>query len=265
MKNAEFNKLFNIIEKLRDPKEGCPWDLKQTHESLLKYLIEESYEFVDAVKNAPNDMEEELGDVLLQVLLHCQISSEDGGFDFESLCQKLSQKMMRRHPHVFDQKVDRALLTDEHLQNNWDEIKRKEGKNKIHPHKFSRDYLIGPSLTSAYKIGKKTSLMNFDWENAKQVLYKVEEEWQELKAEIPHEGKGNHQAIKEELGDLFFSLAQLSRHLGIDPEECLREGNEKFLKRFNKMVDSVEDDQKELTQLSQEQLEKYWQKIKTYD
>lgn len=256
--------LIQTIKKLRDPQNGCPWDLKQTHHSLLKYLIEEAYEFVYAVENKPEKMEEELGDVLLQVILHAQIASEKNHFTINSVAQKIDEKMKRRHPHIFeDNNIDRSLLTDEYLQVRWDQIKNKENKTpEKKEHHFSKESLIGPSLQAAYKIGKKTKQLNFDWPNPHQVIKKVEEEWRELQDEIPQEIPQNKQAIKEELGDLLFSIAQLARHLDLEPEECLREANEKFIKRFNKMATLIKDDQKQLTKLPSEKLEQYWQQVK---
>lgn len=269
MKHPQFSKLVEVIKQLRDPVNGCPWDLRQDHQTLLKYLIEESYEYIHAVENKPEEMEEELGDVLLQVVLHAQIASESSNFDIESVSQKLADKMIRRHPHVFTkdgQSIDRDTLTDQTLQRTWDSIKASEKDDSGKKLLMNPDSFLGPALQASNKIGAKTRKYNFDWDDAGQVMYKVEEEWQELKAEMPADGdfkdKKNQAAIKEELGDLLFSVAQLARHLEIDPEECLREANNKFLNRFNQMNEFINDTGSKITDLKQNDLEDFWQQAK---
>ena len=275
MKTPHFSQLTDTIKKLRDPETGCPWDLRQDHKSLLKFLLEESYEFIHAVENNPDEMEEELGDILLQVLLHSQIASESNRFDIESVSQKLNDKMIRRHPHVFSENYqvdDRSSLTDEKLQKTWDAIKQQEKstlKKSDETILLKPDSFLGPALQASSKIGAKTKKYNFDWDNVSQVMYKVEEEWQELKAEIPPQSQDSKivatESIKEELGDLLFSVAQLARHLEIDPEECLRAANNKFLKRFNQMNKFITQDQNQITKLDHEHLESYWQKAKNHN
>lgn len=256
-------KLVQVIKELRDPEHGCPWDLKQTHESLLKYLIEESYEFKDAVeKNDPAHMEEELGDVLLQVVLHAQLASERKAFDLESVAQKLTEKMIRRHPHVFENR-ESGLTADDVLLN-WAKIKEeekaKDDAKKSH-HRITASYLNMPSLNSAVKIGKKTADIKFDWDDYSQVAYKVEEEWQELKEELSPTTL-NRSRVKEEMGDLLFSMAQLARHLDIDPEEALREANKKFIRRFNQMEDLMLKKGVVLENLNQTQMDVFWNEAK---
>ena len=216
----EFARLVEVVKKLRDPDGGCPWDLKQTHNSLLKYLIEESYEFIHATESEDiEEMEEEIGDVLLQVLLHAQLASEKDNFNIESVSKKLADKLIYRHPHVFKEKNEN--ISEEEVVAKWDDLKKseKEGKDQS---LIDNSYINFPALFSANKIGKKTNKINFDWDDATQVAYKVEEEWQELKEEIgPNAGQINIERVEEELGDFLFSAAQLGRHLGIDPEDCL--------------------------------------------
>lgn len=262
MNYPELEKLISIIKKLRDPDDGCPWDLKQTHHSLLKFLLEESYEYVDAVENNPEKMEEELGDILLQVLLHSQIASESKEFDIESISKKLGEKMIRRHPHVFsDPLPHRVHLTEEELQKRWDKIKRKESSSKLSPYQFAPKENLGPALQSAEKIGKKTKHLKFDWENAREVFGKVKEELRELEEQI-NKGEPNPQSLQEELGDVFFTLAQLSRHLGFDAESTLRKSNRKFTKRFNKIIEKSLEDEKDFPSLSLDEKENYWKKVK---
>jgi MazG family protein len=264
MEMPEFYKLTQVVKKLRDPEQGCPWDLKQTHESLLKYLVEESYEFIAAVeKNDMPEMEDEIGDVLLQVLLHCQFASEENNFDIESVSKNLADKMIRRHPHVFEKPV--SGIDAEQVVTNWEEIKLKEKADT--PQSLIDDsYLKFPALFAANKIGKKTNKINFDWDDAAQVSYKVEEEWQELKEEIVSHKATSSKISKdrmfEEMGDFLFSAAQLARHLDIDPEEACRQANKKFLKRFQKMEVLIKDDGKDINQMNQKEMDHFWDQVK---
>ena len=192
MSHSELLRCIEVIEKLRDPIKGCPWDLEQTHESLLKYLIEETYEFIEATElKDPKLMEEELGDVLLQILLHSTIAQE---------------------------------------------TTKEKGEKK---YSIDTKFLHAPALEAAFKIGTKSTTVNFDWQDYYQVISKVEEEWQEVKEELPPGGKFNSDRVKEEIGDLLFSVAQLARHLNLNPEECLKDANKKFIKRFQKVEDIV--------------------------
>ncbi len=264
MEHSELSKLTQVVKKLRDPKEGCPWDLKQTHNSLLKYLIEESYEFIHATEEGKvKDMEEELGDILLQILLHTTIGEEKKSFTLESVAKTLKEKLIRRHPHVFEDKNTNINISE--VVTNWDQIKKEERKEKGEKEEettIKNRVLHLPSLSSAYQIGKATQKMKFDWDDASQVLYKVEEEWQELKEELtPHKLK-NKNAIEEELGDFLFSTAQLARHLNIDPEQALRQANKKFLKRFRSMELLIIEDKKNILEMNQKEMDYYWDQAK---
>lgn len=259
MDYPELKRAIATVKALRHPVTGCPWDLEQTHESLLKYLIEESYEYVEAVENNDSrEMEEEIGDVLFQVLLHTSIAEETKSFSLESAAKILSDKLIRRHPHVFKE-GEGGLTTDEIIEN-WKKIKVTEkGERK---YSIDEKYLQAPALTSAFKIGKKSTEVNFDWTDHMQVAMKVEEEWQEVKEELLPNGKYNKERVKEEIGDLLFSVAQLARHLEIDPEDCLREANKKFINRFKKVEDAVRSEGKDLKTTPQDELEEIWAKIK---
>jgi MazG family protein len=257
--HPELIRCIEVIEKLRHPTKGCPWDLEQTHETLLKYLIEESYEFIEATElKDPKLMEEELGDVLLQILLHSTIAQESNKFSLESVAKTLADKIIRRHPHVFG--TDDNNLTSEEVVTKWKQIKTQEKG----PKKYSIDtkFLHAPALESAFKIGQKSTTVNFDWQDYYQVISKVEEEWQEVKEELPPGGKYNSARVKEEIGDLLFSVAQLARHLDLNPEECLRDANKKFIKRFQKVEDKVKSMGSTLEATSQDELEKIWIEVK---
>lgn len=254
----EFERLLSVVDKLRDPDGGCPWDLKQTHQTLTKYLLEESYELIAEIENnhAPG-IEEETGDVLLQVLLHAKIGSDNKNFNLESICKILSEKLIRRHPHVFEPK---DKLTPDEVEHNWKKIKQKEKTdNRI----MTGRELNAPALSSANKIGEVTAENNFDWDDYGQVIYKVEEEWQEVKEELGVLGKSlNKERIEEEIGDLLFSVAQLSRHLEIDPENALRKANKKFIKRFQALEELIKNDGKQINDLSSDETEAYWNRVK---
>lgn len=259
MNHPELIRCVEVIKQLRHPTKGCPWDLEQTHQTLLKYLIEESYEFIEATELQDSKlMEEELGDVLLQILLHSTIAEETKSFNLESVAKTLADKIIRRHPHVFGDESNN--LTSEQVVSNWQEIKKTEKSEK----KYSIDTknLQAPALESAYKIGKKSTAVNFDWEDYYQVMSKVEEEWQEVKEELPPGGKFDKARVKEEIGDLLFSVAQLARHLELNPEDCLRDANKKFIKRFQKVEDLVKAQGMTLEQTPQAQLEEFWIKVK---
>ena len=247
---------IDVIAKLRDPNEGCPWDLKQTHKSLLKYLIEESYEYIQAVEeNNHTKMQEELGDVLLQVLLHSQIASEGNHFNIDSVASVLANKMIHRHPHVFGN--DDTKLSADEVITNWKKLKAKEKKKQFH---IETQDAYAPSLLASFKIGQKSKEINFDWDKIEDVLAKVDEELDEVKDEIkidPHSNK-----TKEELGDLLFSVAQLARHCGFDPEETLKEANLKFITRINKVEKSLENQGLNMSDMDTSELEKTWQKVK---
>lgn len=260
MKLDEFSKLVDVIKALRDPETGCPWDLEQTHKTLLKYLTEESYEFAEAVeKNNSQEMADELGDLLLQVLLHAQMGSERQDFDIESISKGLADKLIRRHPHVFDNPENKKL-TPEEVNENWHKIKQVEKQQKSQ-RAIKEKIIYGPSLKVAENIGHKTNKLNFDWEDASQVAWKVEEEWQELKEELMP-SQINKERIAEELGDFLFSTAQLARHLELDPEELLKKANQKFLKRFYAMEDILISEGKSFEDMTQAELDNYWTRVK---
>jgi len=262
VKYRELEKLIGVIEKLRDPQEGCPWDLKQDHRSLLKYLIEESYEYLDAVESDDEfKMKDELGDVLLQVILHSVIARQRGSFSIEEVACNLSEKLIRRHPHVFH--VEDKTLSPDQVKTNWDIIKKNEKKDKPESEKtfIDKSFLSFPALFAANRIGEKTHMIKFDWDNWQQVKEVVESEWMELQAELDAPNP-NKDKVEEEMGDFLFSVAQLARHLKIHPEDALRAANRKFIRRFHQMEAIIKKDGIELTDLSQKEMDIYWNKVK---
>ncbi len=263
MNNSEFENLKSVISALRHPVTGCPWDLKQTHESLLKYLLEESYEFIEAVElKSDSKMEEELGDVLLQVLLHAKLGEERKAFDIESVSKTLKEKLIRRHPHVFENQGTKLEVSE--VLFNWEKIKSEEKsrEDSQNSKRIKPSIVHAPSLTAAVNIGKKTGEIKFDWDHYSQVAYKVEEEWQELKEELSYVQGLNRDRVFEELGDLLFSISQLSRHLNMDPEKALQSANKKFLRRFYSMEKIMSEKGVVLEDLNQEQMDVYWHEAK---
>ena len=242
-KSDELNKLVSIdkirrvIEILRDPDGGCPWDLKQDYSSIAPYSIEEAYELVNAIeKNDINEIKSELGDLLLQVVLISQIASDQGDFNFDDVADEISQKIIRRHPQIFDKNYKINDLPQE----SWERIKNLEKKNKNTSNKSTLDQIENnmPTILKSLKIQKKAASLNFDWISKDQVLEKVDEELNELKDALKEK---NNKNIEDELGDLFFTLISLSRHLNLDPDQTLKKANQKFIKRFNKMENIIED------------------------
>lgn len=251
-----FSALMEIVAALRGP-DGCPWDKEQTHQSLTPFAIEEVFEFIETVeRNDDKAMKEELGDVLFQVALHSQMASERKAFTIEDVLVELNTKMIRRHPHVFGQ--EKAASSQEVLKN-WEMIKTKEKEHRKHQEYF--DIPTGlPSLQRAYKIGKKTNKSGFDWANPQDVKTKVLEELQEVEEaiQLKHDEK-----VAEELGDLLFSVAQYVRHLGHEPESCLRWANRKFETRYFAMLESCRLKGVEFDSLSLAEKEQLWSQVKS--
>ncbi len=247
-KNCEiFNELLLIMEKLRG-ENGCPWDKKQNYKSLTKYVLEEAYELVDAIERDDfSSLKDELGDLLLQVVFLSHIAKEEGKFDIFDVINSLNKKLIRRHPHVFS---DTKAIDEKEVRKNWEIIKEKiEKKNK------SLDFIHLPSLIEAFKLGEIAGDYNFDWENSKDILKKLKEEVNELEEALKSNNKKN---IKEEIGDIFFTLSQLSRKENINPEIASKYANNKFKKRFKNLIKKIKGDKN----LKIEELDKEWEKIK---
>ena len=263
-KSDELNKLVSIdkirrvIEILRDPDGGCPWDLKQDYSSIAPYSIEEAYELVNAIeKNDINEIKSELGDLLLQVVLISQIASDQGDFNFDDVANEISQKIIRRHPQIFDENYKINDLPQE----SWERIKNLEKKNKNKSNKSTLDQIENnmPTILKSLKIQKKAASLNFDWISKDQVLEKVDEELNELKDALKEK---NNKSIEDELGDLFFTLIGLSRHLNLDPDQTLKKANQKFIKRFNKMENIIEDKKLKWHNLKDANFKNLWNNAK---
>jgi MazG family protein len=223
--------LLEIMEALRTPGTGCPWDLEQTFKTIAPYTIEEAYEVADAIDRGDlPELKDELGDLLLQVVYHARMAEEDGAFDFADVAQSINAKMIRRHPHVFGSEEEKAAGVAPGF---WDRMKAEEraGKPK-RAESVLDDVPMGmPALTRATKLQNKAARVGFDWPSLAPVMDKLKEELTELEQEIAR-GASAQDAIAEEFGDLLFVVANIARHLKIDPEATLRAANQKFVRRF---------------------------------
>ncbi|TSI05473.1 nucleoside triphosphate pyrophosphohydrolase [Lysinibacillus sp. BW-2-10] len=247
-----------IIATLRGPN-GCPWDQKQTHESLKKYLIEEAHEFLAAIDEEDDfAMVDELGDVLLQVFLHAQIGEDAGYFNLEEVLASISEKMIRRHPHVFgDVNVEDA----EEVVANWEEIKRAE-KGEQSGSMLKGEYRASSSLQTSYNYQKKAASVGFDWPNADGAWDKFAEEWQEFREEVT---KGTAKARLDEFGDVLFTLVNIARFYKISPEEAMIHANEKFARRFKFVEEQVKMSGKSFNEFTLEQLDSFWNEAKALE
>ncbi len=256
--------LKEIMARLRAPQGGCPWDLKQSFESIAPYTLEEAYEVVDAIeKGDMGALVDELGDLLFQVIYHAQLASEQHAFEFDDVVQAISEKMVRRHPHVFG---DEALTSDEEIAAMWARVKGEEkqaGLSAGAPSSLLDDVPVGlPALTRAVKLQKKAAKVGFDWPDVGPVLEKVKEELAEFEAELDKEGVAGQRAREEEFGDLLFVLANLGRHLKIDPEAAARRANEKFVRRFHYIEQELTKGGKTLSDHSLEEMDAKWDEAK---
>ncbi len=236
-----FEKLIEVMEILRAPG-GCDWDRAQTHESLKPYLIEEAYELLEAIDEKDDEaMKEELGDVLLQVVFHSQIAKERNAFTIKDVVDNLTDKLIRRHPHVFKKDGKYSYIR-------WEEMKAKE-KGKKKKSSIGEVNKALPALSLARRIQENASVVGFDWKDSQGIIEKIKEEIEEFK----------RNPSEEEFGDILFSLVNLSRFLNIDPERALRKSVEKFVERFSLMEKLIEKDGKSIKDMDVEEMDKYWE------
>ena len=255
--NTKTSKLFvdlvNIVEKLRSP-EGCPWDKEQTHESLLPYFLEEAYEVIESIELKDwETLKEELGDVLLHILLQAKIADETSKFNISDSLETINNKLVNRHPHVFgDDNIDASV----EAKQNWEDIKHVEKKRKSRldgvPNKL-------PALVRAQRLQEKASYAGFDWDNIDDAWEKLNEELNELKSA---QRKSDIENIKEEIGDVLFSVVNLSRFFDIPAEDMLRKANRKFITRFQTIERELKEKGKKLENSNLEEMEKIWEKSK---
>ncbi|RUA24124.1 MAG: nucleoside triphosphate pyrophosphohydrolase [Bacteroidetes bacterium] len=249
-----FERLLNIMDDLR---KSCPWDKEQTMESLRHLTIEETYELSDAILS--NDLEEvkkEVGDLMLHLVFYAKIGSEKKAFDITDVLNGISEKLIHRHPHIYG---DITVVDAEEVKNNWEKLKLQEGKKSV---------LEGvpksmPPLVKAYRIQEKVKGVGFDWERPEQVWEKVEEELNELKAEV--DSGVSKEKIEGEFGDLLFSLVNYARFIDINPEDALEKTNRKFIKRFQFLEKAAQKNQKELKDMSLAEMDVFWEQAKKFD
>ena len=249
--------LIKIMKQLRDKETGCPWDKVQNFESIARYTIEEAYEVNDAILNKDwENLKEELGDLLLQVIYHSEIADELKLFNFNTVVKGISKKMIDRHPHVFKDKTKKKSMEQQIID--WENIKEIEKKQKEESSTYLLDNVTKylPALSRAEKIQKKAAKVNFDWKNTEDIFVKLAEETEELFVAIANKDKLN---IEEEIGDIFFTLVNLARKLNVDPEEALRKTNQKFQKRINGMEDDLRKRRQTLGTQTLADLEHLWQ------
>ena len=252
----KFNKLVDIMSKLRSPG-GCPWDIKQTHETLQNCMVEETYELLDAINH--NDIpriKEELADILFLVIFHSRIAEESGHFDIEDIVIEGIEKMISRHPHVFG---DKKIKTSEEALHQWENSKCEVSKNQNRKSAVDGIPCKLTALQKAVKIQKKAAKVGFDWKNINGVVEKIEEELHELKTEIKSDNKDK---ITEELGDFLFSVVNLSRFIDTEPEYALHKTIKKFVNRFRKMEKTIKKSGKKMQDMTLKELDNYWETAK---
>lgn len=256
----EIHQLLQIMADLRHPQDGCPWDIKQDFQSIAAYTVEEAYEVADAIERKDMDeLKNELGDLLFQVVFHAQMAAEKNRFDFVDVVNEINNKLVRRHPHVFaGEKTD----DEAELNRQWEKHKKQERAQK---ETQTRGFLDGiasamPALRWSEKLQKRAAHHGFDWPDIQPVFNKLNEEIDELKAEI--DVADNQQRISDEMGDILFASVNLSRHLGVNPEQALRDTNRRFIDRFTIVEQLLQDEGKAMEACSVSELEAYWQQAK---
>jgi ATP diphosphatase len=268
--SRDISRLIAIMAALRTPGSGCPWDIEQTFASIASYTVEEAFEVVDAINRGDlDDLRDELGDLLLQVVFHARMAQETGAFDFGDVVEAITAKLIRRHPHVFGEARD---LTPAQVKALWHQIKAGEARAKAERRREAglpaveddRGVLAGvplalPALTRAWKLQAKASTVGFDWNDARLVLDKVREETDEI-AEVLD--SGDKARIGEEIGDLLFAAANLARHADIDPEACLAAANRKFERRFAAVEAALAAAGTSAAEATLAEMEAMWQRVK---
>ncbi len=268
MKASNIEQLLNIMQQLRSPENGCPWDIKQTFESIVPHTIEEAYEVADAIEQKDfTELKGELGDLLFQVVFYAQIAKEQKLFEFNDIIETLSEKLIRRHPHVFAQT---EFADEQAVHANWEAEKEKERGLKAQSENKSDSVLDNiplalPALNRAYKIQKRCANVGFDWNTLPPVIDKIKEEIDEVLVEVKRDdltAQEKQARIEDELGDLLFANVNLVRHLQCNPEQVLRQANNKFEKRFRLVELEVLKQGKQFSDCSLDELEVIWRQVK---
>jgi MazG family protein len=254
-----FDRLVEIMDRLRDPG-GCPWDREQTLSTLSPYLLEEAHEVTDAVASGePGKLCEELGDLLLQIVFMTRIGRENGWFDLDDVCASISEKMIRRHPHVFS---DREVEDSAEVLRNWEEIKQGERADQTSPSVLDGVPASLPALLKAFRMTEKAAAVGFDWRKPADVMTKMREEMDELETELNGGDQASSERVRDEMGDVLFVMANLARHLGVEPETALQRSNTAFKRRFESMEEQARDRGEDLRELSLEEQDAMWEEAK---
>jgi len=255
------NRLLAIMARLRDPQDGCAWDIEQTFASIAPYTVEEAYEVADAIERGDlADLKEELGDLLLQVVFHSRMAEEQGAFAFDDVAEAISEKMIRRHPHVFG---EAELRTSAEQTAAWEEVKAAERAKKGRAKSLLDEVPTGlPALTRAVKLTGRAARVGFDWPDADHVIAKLHEELAELQAEI---AAGDKAKMREELGDILLVVANLARKLDLEPEDALRSSNAKFARRFRYIEQRLKERGKTPEQSDLAEMDALWDEIRAAD
>ncbi|MBY4678815.1 nucleoside triphosphate pyrophosphohydrolase [Marinobacterium arenosum] len=257
--------LIELMARLRDPVDGCPWDLKQSFASIVPHTLEEAYEVADTIERQDFDhLKGELGDLLFQVIFYAQLGAEQQRFDFAAIVDELVRKLIRRHPHVFPagtlaSRATDSTLSDEQIKANWEAIKQQERDEKHNGGVLDDVPSVLPALNRASKLQKRAAQVGFDWPDTGDVLDKIEEEIAELREAI---AAGDAEAVADEMGDLLFAQVNLARHLGVNPESALRSTNRKFERRFQYVEQQVEAAGGDWSKFDLEQLDGFWNQAK---
>lgn len=257
--SQSFDRLVAIMDRLRDPG-GCPWDREQTLDTLAGYLLEEAYETVEAVhRRQPDTLREELGDLQLQIVFMARIAREEGWFDVDAVCDAIADKMVRRHPHVF---AEREVADSAEVKRNWEDIKADERASD--PERSALDGVPAalPGLLKAFRMTEKAAALGFDWERPGDVVAKLREEVEELAVEVEGSAGADPGRVRDELGDVLFVIANLARHLGVEPETALQHANAKFQRRFRAMEAAARRRGGGLRDHDLEALDRLWNEVK---
>ena len=258
---SNIDELLAIMARLRDPKNGCPWDREQTFATIVPYTIEEAYEVADAIERGDmGELKAELGDLLFQVVFYAQIAKEAGSFDFNDVAAGIVEKMVRRHPHVF---AAAKIGSAQEQALAWEQHKAQERAGKLPlaaPSLLDNIPRALPAMTRAMKLHKRASSIGFDWQRAADVLQKLDEEVEELRVEV--ESNASQHRLTDEIGDLLFVTTILARHSGVDPESALRHANAKFERRFRRMEALAKEQGRDIKKLSLPQQDALWDQAK---
>jgi len=256
------DRLLGIMKTLRDPENGCPWDRQQTFATIAPYTLEETYEVIDAINRADfDDLRGELGDLLFQVVFYAQMAQEEGRFNFDDICNAISDKLERRHPHIF---ADAQVSGSAEVLVNWEKIKSDERAQKAQHSALDDIPAALPALMRAHKIQKRCSSVGFDWTTIGPVLDKVHEEIDEVMHEA-QQAVIDQDKLEEEIGDLLFATVNLSRHLGSKAETALQKANTKFERRFRQVEQIIASQGMEMSQATLDQMEDAWQVVKSQE